>query len=186
MCLTWQRQFFSQSCRLNARWRKAIGSREEPVGKMAAISLQPPVQVSPPLPPTHLLSVPLPLSVAATYGKKPRSWNKGGETRSKTLILINCLIFPRDVRQALSRARILFIFRWSATRMPHLRYTEFKQKVCNPVQRPPVSSPPATFYSPAVDSYGCNKTLGEFLRTSYLWLRKKEKPKMFGWKSLSG
>ena len=46
MCLTWQRQFFSQSCRLNARWRKAIGSGEEPVGKMAAISLQPPVQVS--------------------------------------------------------------------------------------------------------------------------------------------
>lgn len=45
MCLTWQRQFFSQSCRLNARSRKAIGSREEPVGKMAAISLQPPVQV---------------------------------------------------------------------------------------------------------------------------------------------
>lgn len=60
MCLTWQRQFFSRSCRLNARRREAIGSREEPVGKMAAISLQPPVEVSPLLP--LILSLPPSLS----------------------------------------------------------------------------------------------------------------------------
>lgn len=56
MCLTWQRQFFSRSCRLNVRRREAIGSREEPAGKMAAISLQPPVEVFPLLP--FILSLP--------------------------------------------------------------------------------------------------------------------------------
>lgn len=95
MCLTWHGQFFSQSCRLNARSRKAIGSREEPVGKMAAISLQPPVQVflspSPTYSSTPLsLSVPLlPVPWLAGWpipgGKKPRSLErgkgKGRETR---------------------------------------------------------------------------------------------------------
>lgn len=110
MCLTWQRQFFSQSCRLNARRRKAIGSREEPVGKMAAISLQPPVEVSP-LPPTvrHSVSVTLNRGRGGDLRKKPRSRNKGGEHRSETLILINCLIFPRDVRDALSCADLVYI-----------------------------------------------------------------------------
>lgn len=121
MCLTWQRQFFSQSCRLNARSRKAIGSREEPVGKMAAISLQPPVQVFLSPSPTYsstrsLSSLSLFCSsrgwptTAIPTERNPVPWNKGGRERgekhaSKTLILINCLIFPRDVRDALSRAR---------------------------------------------------------------------------------
>ena len=51
----------------------------------------------------------------ATYERNPVRGIKGEEHGSKTLILINCLIFPREVRGALSRARILFIFRWSAT-----------------------------------------------------------------------
>lgn len=42
MCLTWLKQFFSGSCRLNARSRKAIGSWKELAEKMAAIPLQPP------------------------------------------------------------------------------------------------------------------------------------------------
>lgn len=76
MCLTWQRQFFSQSCRLNARSRKAIGSREEPVGKMAAISLQPPVQVflspSPTYSSTRSLSLSLCPSSARPVAGLPR------------------------------------------------------------------------------------------------------------------
>lgn len=120
MCLTWHGQFFSQSCRLNARSRKAIGSREEPVGKMAAISLQPPVQVFLSPSPTYSSTPPfLSLSLfcpsrgwlAGLYPaeRNPVPWNEGRERgekhASKTLILINCLIFPRDVRDALSRAR---------------------------------------------------------------------------------
>lgn len=106
MCLTWQRQFFSRSCRLNVRRREAIGSREEPAGKMAAISLQPPVEVSPLLP--LILSLPLSLSYR-DLRKEPRSKNKGGESTEETLILINCLIFPRDVRDALPPAGLVYI-----------------------------------------------------------------------------
>lgn len=106
MCLTWQRQFFSRSCRLNARRRKAIGSREEPAGKMAAISLQPPVEVFPLL--SFILSLP-PLLSYRDLRKEPRSRNKGGESDEETLILINCLIFPRDIRDALPPAGLVYI-----------------------------------------------------------------------------
>lgn len=106
MCLTWQRQFFSRSCRLNARGREAIGSREELAGKMAAISLQPPVEVFPLLP--FILSL-SPLLSYRDLRKEPRSRNKGGESDEETLILINCLIFPRDVRDALPSARLIYI-----------------------------------------------------------------------------
>lgn len=91
MCLTWQRQFFSRSCRLNARRRKAIGSREEPVGKMAAISLQPPVQVSPPLATFHLLarlSLALPSALAATCERNPVRGIKGENTLRRLLFLL--------------------------------------------------------------------------------------------------
>lgn len=85
MCLTWQRQFFSRSCRLNARRREAIGSREEPAGKMAAISLQPPVEVFPLLP--FILSLPPSLSYR-DLRKEPRSRNKGGESETKRLLFL--------------------------------------------------------------------------------------------------
>lgn len=106
MCLTWQRQFFSRSCRLNARGREAIGSREEPAGKMAAISLQPPVEVFPLLP--FILSLP-PLLSYRDLRKEPRSRNKGGESDEETLILINCLIFLRDIRDTLPPAELVYI-----------------------------------------------------------------------------
>lgn len=106
MCLTWQRQFFSRSCRLNVRGREAIGSREEPAGKMAAISLQPPVEVFPLLP--FILSL-SPLLSYRDLRKEPRSRNKGGESDEETLILINCLIFPHDVRDALPSTRLIYI-----------------------------------------------------------------------------
>lgn len=67
MCLTWQRQFFSRSCRLNVRRREAIGSREELAGKMAAISLQPPVEVFP-LPPIYSLSSSFAIAPRPTKG----------------------------------------------------------------------------------------------------------------------
>lgn len=73
MCLTWHGQFFSQSCRLNARSRKAIGSREEPVGKMAAISLQPPVQVFLSPSPTYS-STPLSLSLCPSSARPVAGW----------------------------------------------------------------------------------------------------------------
>lgn len=106
MCLTWQRQFFSRSCRLNVRRREAIGSQEEPAGKMAAISLQPPVEVSPLLP--LILSLPSSFS-CRDLRKEPRSRNNGGDSAEETLILINCLIFPRDVRHTLSLAGLVHI-----------------------------------------------------------------------------
>lgn len=91
MCLTWQRQFFSQSCRLNARSRKAIGSREEPVGKMAAISLQPPVQVFlSPSPTYSSLSLSLFLCsssarpVAGLYPRKETPFRGGKGKRRET------------------------------------------------------------------------------------------------------
>lgn len=112
MCLTWQRQFFSRSCRLNACRREAIGSREELAGKMAAISLQPPVEVFPLLP--FILSLPLSLSFLFTIIPRPTKGSPFEEYRErsptkKTLILINCLIFPRDVRDALPPARLVYI-----------------------------------------------------------------------------
>lgn len=106
MCLTWQRQFFSRSCRLNARRREAIGSREELAGKMAAISLQPPVEVFLLLP--FILSLP-PLLSYHDLRKEPCSRNKGGESDEETLILINCLIFPRDIRDTLPPAGLVYI-----------------------------------------------------------------------------
>lgn len=106
MCLTWQRQFFSRSCRLNARRREAIGSREEPAGKMAAISLQPPVEV---FPSYHLFSLLLLCYRIRDLRKEPRSRNKGGESDEETLILINCLIFLRDIRDALPPAGLVYI-----------------------------------------------------------------------------
>jgi len=104
MCLTWQRQFFSRSCRLNARRREAIGSREEPAGKMAAISLQPPVEVFPLLP--FILSLP---PSCRDLRKEPCSRNKGRESGEETLILINCLIFSRDIWDALPSAGLVYI-----------------------------------------------------------------------------
>lgn len=111
MCLTWQRQFFSRSCRLNARRREAIGSREELAGKMAAISLQPPVEVFPFLPFILSLSLSLfPSLSCRDLRKEPRLRNTGGESPTKkTLILINCLIFPRDIRDTLPPARLVYI-----------------------------------------------------------------------------
>jgi len=41
--------------------------------------------------------------------KEPRSRNKGGESDEETLILINCLIFLRDIRDALPPAGLVYI-----------------------------------------------------------------------------
>lgn len=146
MCLTWQRQFFSRSCRLNGPPREPIGSRGEPAGKMAAISLQLPREISPRSPsssrpfalflllrlrgererekgaesarekerrrarsppwfspsPTH--SPALPSSRLCTFAEYKGKEISRAPTSAllrrphETLILINCLIFPRDVR----------------------------------------------------------------------------------------
>lgn len=73
---------------------------------MAAISLQPPVEVFLHLP--FILSLP-PLISYRDLRKEPRSRNKGGEYDEETLILINCLIFLRDIRDALPPAELVYI-----------------------------------------------------------------------------
>lgn len=65
-----------------------------------------PWKCSPFLP--FILSLP-PLPSYRDLRKEPRSRNKGGESGEETLILINCLIFLRDIRDALPPAELVYI-----------------------------------------------------------------------------
>lgn len=84
-----------------------------------------------------LLSFPLPSAVEATCERNPVRGIKGENTLRETLILINCLIFPRDVRDALSCADLVYI---SLERHPRIPPRPCYTREFNRVPRPPFPS----------------------------------------------